>query len=98
MSQHPGDEPLVGEVRVRVPLPIVIPAMALLVIAIFTIVFSRVLLSIPHEAATIVAVAVAANILGACAFIALRPRAGAGTLIELAAVVVYPLIIGIAIA
>ncbi|MEA2462180.1 MAG: hypothetical protein QOH90_2357 [Actinomycetota bacterium] len=99
MSQHPGtEEPLVGEVRFRVPLPIVIPVMALFTIALFTIVFSRVLLSIPHEAATIVAIAIAANILGACAFIALRPRAGAATLIELAAVVIYPLIIGVAVA
>ncbi|MCA1703540.1 MAG: cupredoxin domain-containing protein [Actinobacteria bacterium] len=99
MSQQPVvEEPLVGEVRFRVPLPIVIPFGALAVIALFTIVFSRVLLSIPHEAATIVAIAIAANILGGCAFIALRPRAGAATLIELAAVVLYPLIIGVAVA
>lgn len=99
MSQQPvNDEPLVGEVRFRVPLPIVIPATALLIIALFTILFSRVLLSVPHEAATIIAIAVAANILAACAFIALRPRAGAATLIELAAVVIYPLIIGVAVA
>ena len=94
----PNEEPLVGEVRFRVPLPIVIPATALAVIALFTIVFSRVLLSMPHEAAVIVAVAVAANILAGCAFIALRPRASAATLIELVAVMIYPLIIGVAVA
>jgi plastocyanin len=93
-----NEEPLVGEVRLRVPLPVVIPVMALATIALFTIVFAKVLLSIPHEAATIVAIAIAANILAGCAFVALRPRAGAATLIELAAVIIYPLIIGVAIA
>jgi plastocyanin len=76
----------------------VIPVAALASIALFTIVFSRVLLALPHEAATIVAIAVAANILGACAFIALRPRASGATLIELAGVVIYPLVIGVAVA
>jgi plastocyanin len=99
MSQQPlNDEPLVGEVRFRVPLPIVIPATALLVIAFFTIFLSKVLLSVPHEAATIIAIAVAANILAGCAFVALRPQASAATLIELVAVVIYPLIIGVAVA
>jgi plastocyanin len=94
----PQEEPLVGEVRVRVPLPIVIPAVALGTIALFTIVFAKILLAVPHEAATILAIAMAANILAGCAFVALRPRAGAATLIELTAVIIYPLIIGVAIA
>jgi plastocyanin len=97
-ANAPDEEPLVGEVRFRVPLPVVIPVVALATIALFTIVFAKVLLSVPHEAATIVAIAMAANILAGCAFVATRPRAGAATLIELVAVIIYPLIIGIAIA
>lgn len=99
MSQSPPvEEPLVGEVRMRVPLPVVIPLGALTVIAVLAIAFSRILLSIPHELATVVAIATAANILAACAFVAQRPRMGAASLIELGAVVLYPVIIGVAIA
>jgi plastocyanin len=71
---------------------------ALLLIGFITIVMSRVLLSVPKEAATVVALAMAANILGACAFLALRPRVGRNAGIELLLVVLYPLFIGVAIA
>ena len=94
----PTEEPLVGEVRFKVPLPVVIPVVALSTIALFTILFAKILLAVPHEAATIIAIAMAANILAGCAFVALRPRANASTLIELGAVIIYPLIIGVAIA
>ncbi|MBA2726094.1 MAG: cupredoxin domain-containing protein [Actinobacteria bacterium] len=99
MSQpNPAEEPLVGEVRFRVPLPIVIPMVSLLLIAAFAIGFSRVLLSVPHEIGVVIALVAAANILGACAFIALRPRVSASSLLELLAIVAYPIIIGIVIA
>jgi plastocyanin len=93
----PGD-PMLGEVRFRVPLPILIPVAALVAIAIATIGFSQVLLSIPKEAATAIAVAMAVNILIACAVVALRPRLSQAAMIELAIVVVYPILIGVVIA
>ncbi len=91
----PRTDPMVGEVRFRVPLPVLIPIAAVVAIALITIGFSRVLLAIPKEAAVVVALVTAVNILGACAVLAYRPQAN---LAELAAIVLYPVIIGIAIA
>ena len=98
MSDYPARSDLTGEVRMRVPLPLLIPLGAFAFIAVVAVGFSRVLLSLPKEAATVVALAVAANILAACAFAALRPRMARLSLIELLLVVSYPLIIGIVIA
>jgi len=98
MNRPPTDRPLMGEVRLRVPLPLVIPVVALAVIAGFTIGVSRVLLSLEPEAAVIVAIGTAANLLGACAFVALRPRIAGTSYLELLAIVVYPLLIGVVIA
>ena len=89
---------MVGEVRFRVPLPLLIPVAAIAAIALATVGFSRVLLSIPKEAATAIAIAMAANILIACAVVALRPRLSQATMIELAIIVMYPILIGIVIA
>ena len=99
MSQESSpQEPLVGEVRFRVPLPIVIPVVALLVIGVFVVGFAWVLLSIPAEAATVIAIAMAANVLGVCAFLALRPKVASSTVFELVAILIYPLLIGVVIA
>jgi plastocyanin len=99
MDRNPAQrDPMVGEVRFRVPLPILIPLAAVAVIALVTIGLSRVLLAIPPEAATAVAVVTAANVLGACAIVALRPRLSQASLVELAIVVLYPVLIGIVIA
>jgi len=98
MSQTPPDQPLVGEIRFKVPLPFVIPIASLLVIAVLAIGFSQVLLSVPHEIGVVIALVAAANILGACAFIALRPRVSGSSLLELLAIVAYPIIIGVVIA
>jgi len=95
MSQN---DPMLGEVRFRVPLPVLIPVTAVIVIALLTFGFSRVLLAIPAEAATAVATVTAINILGACAVLAMRPNISRNAMVELAVVVVYPVIIGIAIA
>jgi plastocyanin len=97
-SSPPQTDPMVGEVRFRVPLPVLIPVAAVVAIALITIGFSRVLLALPKEAATVVALVTAANVLGAFAVIALRPRMSQASLVELAVVVLYPVIIGIAIA
>lgn len=93
MSQTPR-EPLVGEVRFRVPLPIVIPLLSLLTIAAVTILFGKLLLALPHEAALIIASVTAANVLGAAAFIALRGRMDGQSLLELFAIMLYPVLVG----
>src|ERR671919_101620 len=95
MSQQ---DPMLGEVRFRVPLPVLIPVTAVVVIVLLTFGFSRVLLALPAEAATAVATVTALNILGACAVLASRPNISRNGMVELAVVVIYPVIIGIAIA
>lgn len=89
---------LTTEVRVKVPLPLVIPLAALAVIGIVAYGFAQVLLAVPKEAATMLAMVAAANILGAFAYAALRPRMQPVTMAELGVIVLYPVIIGIAIA
>ncbi len=91
MATH--DDPLVGEVRVRTPLPLVIPLAALAVIALLVYGFSRLLLAEP-EAATAVALLTAANVLAAAAFIALRRDLSRTAIVELLIVASYPLLIG----
>ncbi len=89
---------MVGEVRFKVPLPILIPVAALLAIAGVTIGMSKVLLSIPAEAATVVALAFAANVLVAAAILTHRKRMGSSSLIEMGVIVLYPVVIGVIIA
>lgn len=89
---------LTHEVRFRVPLPIVIPLGALAVIALIAVGMSRILLSVPKEVSVVIAIAIATNILIACAFIALRPESARLSWAELSIVALYPLIIGIVIA
>jgi plastocyanin len=86
---------LVEEVRVRVPLPIVIPIGALIVIGGVAFGFSRILLNVPKHVAVALALVMAANVLGACAYVALRQRMTAATWAELFIVLTYPIIIGI---
>ncbi len=97
-QQYQPDTGLTHEVRVRVPLPIVIPIGALLVIALIAVGMSRILLSVPKEVSVVIALAIAANILIASAFIASRPDAARLSWHELAIVALYPLIIGLVIA
>jgi plastocyanin len=89
---------LTTEVRVKIPLPLVIPLGALAVIAIVAVGFSRILLSVPKEAATMLAIVASANVLGAFAYAALRPRMQPVTMAELGIILLYPVIIGLAIA
>ena len=89
---------LMKEVRFKVPLPLVIPLGALAVIAIVAVGFSRILLAVPKEAATMLAIVAATNVLGAFAYAALRPRMQPVTMAELGIIVLYPVIIGLAIA
>ena len=89
---------LTGEVRLRVPLPIIVPFGALLLIALLVFGFSRILLSVPKEIATIIAMVTAANVVGACAVLALRKNMNRSIMTELAIVVMYPVIVGAVIA
>jgi plastocyanin len=101
MNQPGAPTPRSGftsEVRMRVPLPVIIPLGALTVIAVITIGMSRILLNVPKEIAVVIAIAVAANILIACTIIALRPQETKRTWVELVIVATYPLIVGLVIA
>ena len=97
MSQSPGT-PLTEEVRFRVPLPIVIPLVALVIIGALTIGMSRILLSVPKEVATIIAIAVAVNVLIGAAVVAARPTSARSSWAELAIVFAYPIIVGVVLA
>lgn len=89
---------LVGELRLRLPLPLLIPLGSVLLIAAITFGFSRILLAVPKEAATVLALAMSANVLAACAVLALRPNLGRSAMVELAMVALYPVVIGAVIA
>jgi plastocyanin len=86
---------LVEEVRVRVPLPIVIPIGALVVIGGVAFGFSRILLNVPKHVAVALALVMAMNVLGACAYVALKQRMTSATWAELFIVLTYPIIIGV---
>lgn len=95
MSSRPD---LVAGVRVRVPLIIAIPLGALVVIGGAAFGLSRILLALEPEAATVVALMIAVNILIACGIVAYKPKLDAVTLAELFVVVTYPVVIGIVLA
>lgn len=95
MTQRPTDRDVVRELRVRLPLPVLIPVAALLFIALCTIGLSRILLAVPTEAAVVIALAMALNLLGAAAYLAAKPNPERGSIMELLMVVLYPVIIGI---
>ena len=88
---------LVGEVRFKIPLVVAIPVTALVVIGALAFGFSRVLLNVPREAAIVIAIVMAINILGACTVVALRPRMSLSSMVELALVALYPVVIGVVI-
>jgi plastocyanin len=95
MSQNVPGTPMSSEVRFRVPLPFVIPFGALILIGLITVGMSRILLSVPKEVAVIIAIAIASNVLIACAVIASRPDTARRTWPELVMVFAYPILIGI---
>jgi len=97
-QETPPQRGMSGEVRFKVPLAVVLPLVALLVIGGIAVGFALILLSLEPAAATTLALLMAVNVLGACAFYALRPDSARRRWPELAAVVLYPLLIGIAVA
>ncbi len=94
-QQYQPDTPMTTEVRLRLPLAIVIPLAALLALGLVAFGMSRILLSVPKEIAVIIAIAIGANVLIAAAFVALRPDDATSSWAELAVVALYPLIIGV---
>ena len=97
-NNNASQDDLTGEVRLRLPLPIVIPVGSLLLIGLVAFGFSRIFLNVPKEAALVIASVLAANILGGFAVLATRRRLSRTTLLELLIVVSYPLVIGAVIA
>jgi plastocyanin len=95
LMQEPRDPNVVHEMRVKLPLPILIPVGALLLIAALAFGLSRILLNVPSEAAVIIALVVAIDVLGAAAYLTARPRLSRGTMAELMMVALFPVIIGI---
>lgn len=87
---------LVEEVRIRVPLPIVIPGVAVLVIGLLAFGFAQILLNVSKHVAVALALVMAVNVLGACAYVALKPtKMTSATWAELFVVLTYPIIIGV---
>src|SRR5215207_1121106 len=74
-----------SENRQSLLLPILIPIVALAVIALVLFGFSRVLLAVSHNAATVVALVAAAGIVGVAAWVASRKRVTGGTLFSMVA-------------
>lgn len=62
------------DVKDRLLLPIVIPLSAVLALAFVILAFSRILLAVPQEAATLIALAMALNVLTGAALFASLPR------------------------
>jgi plastocyanin len=89
---------LLGEVRFSLPLPVILPLGSILFIAIMAIAFAEILLNVPKEVATVIALATAANLLIALSVIATRPQMSRARILEVLAVMLYPLIIGAGLA
>lgn len=84
--------------RERLVLPLVIPLGAFAVIALLTIGFSRVLLKIPPQVATAVAIGAAANILIVAAIVAGRGRFTQNQFFALTTAAIIPVALGGAVA
>ena len=75
-----------GKNREGLLLPILIPLGALVVIGLVLFAFSRILLAISHNAATVVALVVAAGIVATAAFVASRQKVTGGSLLSMVGV------------
>lgn len=89
---------LVKEVHLRIPLPIVVPIVALVALGLVAVGFSRLLLGASREAAIAIAVVAAVSILGSATFIAARPRLDRVAWAELVAIIVGPVFVAAGIA
>jgi plastocyanin len=86
---------LVKEVHLRIPLHIAVPIAALVFVAIAALLFGLFLLKLPKEHAPAVALALGINILAATTFAASRRKLGFATVVELCALVIYPVALAV---
>lgn len=86
---------LVKEITLRIPLPIAIPVLALIAIAVVAVLFAVFLMSITHEQAPPVALALSVNILAAATYAASKPKMTGRTIAELAILVIYPIALAV---
>lgn len=73
-----GDHAYNAGLRHRIMSPVEVPVVALLMAGVVLLAFSRVLLALPKAGSTVVAIVVAAAILGIAALVASRPRISSG--------------------
>jgi plastocyanin len=75
--EHPSwTEAMTDRLNDRFVTPIALPVLVIALVGVGVISFSRLLLAVDKEVATLVALVAAMAILGACAFVASRPRMG----------------------
>lgn len=95
-AQEKGSRPdLVKEVHLRIPLHIAVPVAALIFVAIVGLLFGLFLLKLPKEHAPAVALALGVNILAATTFAASRKKLSFATVVELCALVIYPVALAV---
>jgi plastocyanin len=94
-STQEGRQDLVKEVHLRIPLHIAVPIAALVFVAIAALLFGLFLLKLPKEHAPAVALALGLNILAATTFAASRKKLSFATVVELCALVIYPVALAV---
>lgn len=85
-------------VKDRAFLPVAIPVGVLVLIGMVAVAMSRILLNVPKEIATAVALMVAFNILVVCAVVASRPNLAMMETVPMLGVAMVPVLIGLAVA
>lgn len=93
--REPARPDLVKEVYLRIPLTVAIPIAAIVFLAIVALLFALFLLNLPKEHAPAVALALSINILAATTYAASRPKITAFTAIQLAVLVMYPVLLAV---
>jgi plastocyanin len=91
--REPARPDLVKEVHLRIPLTIAIPVAAVVFLGIVALLFALFLLNLPKEHAPAVALALSINILAATTYAASRPKITGFTAIQLAILVIYPVLL-----
>ena len=86
---HPGWTPRVSErVRFRLVVPVALPAAMVLLAGIIAISVSRILLAVDKNTSVLIALVVALAILGACWYVASKPRISSSVILSLVVVAV----------
>jgi plastocyanin len=80
--------------RERVLLPVIIPVGALAFVGFFALFIASILLRVPHNVATAVALMVAFNLLVVFAVVALKPNIGKSLMVLMGGVALVPILLG----